>query len=74
LHKFYHYFQFLNTFDYPGIPRHYEEALVIYMVKTNNFDIELYGRQVSFETRAIFGNSSTFLQNPPVIFQMHATN
>jgi len=48
----------LDDFDYPDIPRHYQEAILIYEVFTNK-KIDLKGRQISNRTlqRArIFGN------------------
>jgi len=38
----------LDDFAYPGIPRHYEEALLIYAAKGANLD--LHGRSISLTT------------------------
>jgi len=39
----------LNDFDYSGIPRHYEEAILIYEVLTGK-KVDLQGRQISQNT------------------------
>lgn len=39
----------LDDFDYEGIPRHYEEALVIYLKSTGK-EVDLRGRSVSWPT------------------------
>jgi hypothetical protein len=40
----------LNDFEYSRIPRHLEEAILVYMQLTGRRDIALQGRQVSRET------------------------
>jgi hypothetical protein len=37
----------LRDFDYPTIPRHYQEALLLYMLKIKKRDIDLYGYKIS---------------------------
>jgi len=51
----------LNDFDYKGIPRHYEEAILLYTNITGK-EVNLHGRRISRETlerfdkfRRIFG-------------------
>jgi len=51
----------LNDFDYKGIPRHYEEAILLYTSITGK-EVNLHGRRISGETlerldkfRGIFG-------------------
>ncbi|MHC4159000.1 MAG: DUF6057 family protein [Planctomycetota bacterium] len=58
LDKFVQNLDRLDDFDYPDIPRHYQEAILIYEVFTNK-KIDLKGRQISNRTlrRArTFGN------------------
>ena len=45
--------QHLDDFDYQEIPRHYEEAIVIYQSVTGK-TVDLAGRQISQETRGRF--------------------
>ena len=40
----------LNYFDYPKIPRHFEEAILIYNQLTGGKDIALPGKEISVET------------------------
>jgi hypothetical protein len=40
----------LNDFDYPRIPRHLEEAILIHIQLTGRKDIALQGKQISNET------------------------
>jgi hypothetical protein len=40
----------LNDFDYPGIPRHFEEAMLIYNQLTGGKGISLPGKSISEET------------------------
>ncbi len=44
----------LDDFDYPDIPRHYEEALLLHMRAAGNRDIDLHGRQINPDTRRRF--------------------
>ena len=44
----------LNDFDYPGIPRYYEEAIVLYEGAHPEGKIDLHGRRISSETRQRF--------------------
>ena len=44
----------LSDFDYPGIPRHYEEALLLYTEATGK-EADLGGREISPETVERFG-------------------
>ena len=40
----------LNDFDYPAIPRHYEEALLVHIMETGSTDLNLHGRHISAAT------------------------
>ncbi len=44
----------LNDFDYSGIPRYYEEAIVLYEGAHPDRKIDLHGRRISGETRQRF--------------------
>ena len=44
----------LNDFDYPGIPRYYEEAIVLYEGAHPDRKVNLHGRRISSETRQRF--------------------
>ncbi|HUW57654.1 MAG TPA: DUF6057 family protein [Planctomycetota bacterium] len=44
----------LNDFDYDGIPRYYEEAILLYEGAHPDRKIDLHGRSVSSETRQRF--------------------
>ncbi|MFH1918769.1 MAG: DUF6057 family protein [Planctomycetota bacterium] len=45
----------LDAFDDPRLPRHCEEALVIYLATTGSRDFDLGSRRISPETRRRFG-------------------
>jgi hypothetical protein len=53
----------LDDFDYPKIPRHYEEAILIYS-KVTGKKVDLHGRKISAETaergRKFFGTLNYF--------------
>jgi hypothetical protein len=73
LEKFVQNLERLDDFDYPSIPRHYEEAMLIYEVLTGR-TVALKGRQISPETyqRAQgFSDISNKLRNQVAV--MHAT-
>jgi len=56
----------LGDFDYPRIPRHYEEAILTYMFKTKTA-VNLHGRSISDESQQQFKD---FLQR----FYSYGTN
>lgn len=43
----------LDDFDYPKLPRHYEEAILVYMFDRKR-PVNLHGRQISLESRRRF--------------------
>ena len=45
----------LDDFDYPRIPRHFEEGLVIYLATTGSEDFDLGQREIRPETWRRFG-------------------
>ncbi len=52
----------LDDFDYPEIPRHYQEAILVYEGLTGR-KVELHGRQISPETRLAYEQFTvTFLR------------
>lgn len=52
----------LNAFNYPVIPRHFEEAILIYMQLTGRRDIPLPGRTISENTVRRFVDFNQTLQ------------
>jgi len=48
--RFVEHIQRLNDFDYPKIPRHFEEAMLIYSQLTGGRDIVLPGKTISEQT------------------------
>ncbi len=44
----------LDDFSYPGIPRYYEEAILLDTRATDDQDVSLHGRQISPDTRQRF--------------------
>ncbi len=58
LDEFIQNFARLDDFDYREIPRLYEEAILMYMFKTQK-EVDLHGRKISDESQRRFG---TFLQ------------
>lgn len=48
--RFMKYLPRLNDFDYTGIPRHFEEAMLIYMQLAGRKDIALPGKEISQQT------------------------
>ena len=44
----------LDDFGYEGIPRHYEEALLVYLEQSGKSQTEFCGRSISEETRKRF--------------------
>jgi len=58
--KFISELRHLDDLDYPDIPRHYEEAILVYEdMKGEN--VELHGREISAETRQAFREFRTGL-------------
>lgn len=48
LNDFFYNLYRLNDFDYPDIPRHYQEALLLYILKTKrDGELNLHGRRLS---------------------------
>lgn len=62
----------LDDFDYPRVPRHCEEALVIYLTSTGSRDLDLGKREISPETWRRFGEfvrtEQQFREDPPAAF------
>jgi hypothetical protein len=52
----------LNGFDYDHIPRHFEEAVLIYVQLTGRKDIVLPGRKISQETVSEFVDFNRILK------------
>jgi hypothetical protein len=55
LDRFVEYLGFFNNYGYTGIPRLYEEAILIYNSKAKN-KVEILGREVSADSRSRFDN------------------
>ena len=62
----------LDDFDYPRLPRHCEEALVIYLATTGSQDLDLGPRKISSETWRRFGEfvrtEQRFREDPSAAF------
>ncbi|NQT17005.1 MAG: hypothetical protein HQ582_29885 [Planctomycetes bacterium] len=68
----------LDDSDYPQIPRHCEEALVIYLTTTGSRDLDLGGRKISSETWRRFGEfvrtERRFREDPSAAFDALASD
>jgi hypothetical protein len=51
----------LNYFDYPKIPRHFEEAMLIYNQLTGGKDVTLPGKEISEETIRKFNDFNNIM-------------
>jgi hypothetical protein len=63
LDKFVENFEKIADFNYPSIPRHYEEALLIYISKTEGKDIKLGGYNLNNQTIEEFNDITLLIQS-----------
>jgi hypothetical protein len=63
LDKFVENFEKIADFNYPSIPRHYEEALLIYISKTEGKDINLGGYNLNNQTIKEFNDITLLIQS-----------